>query len=70
MNFGTRTSAQILKNFILLHYAEVNIPVEIGAEAYIRRRSPQVGAEVTRAEHRWPHVIVTLKLVMYVGDRF
>ena len=70
VNFGTRTSTQILKNFInfgtnsfrhksltsahviLLHYAEVNIPMELSAEVNIRCRSPQVGAEVTRAEHR------------------
>ena len=36
------TSARI----ILLHYAEVKIPIELGAEVNIRCRSPQVGAEV------------------------
>ena len=33
-------------------YAEVHIPIELGAEVNIRCRSPQVGAEVIRAEHR------------------
>ena len=42
INFGT----------ILLHYAEVNIPMELGAEVNIK--SPNLGAEVTRAEHRLP----------------
>ena len=29
-----------------MHYAEVNIPMKLGAEVNIRCRSPQVGAEV------------------------
>ena len=36
------TSAHV----ILLHYAEVNIPIELGADVNIRCRSPQVGAEI------------------------
>ena len=42
------TSAHV----IFFHGAEVNIPIELGAEVNIGCRSPQVGAEVTRAEHR------------------
>ena len=32
---------------ILLHDAEVNISIELGAEVNIRYRSPQLGAELT-----------------------
>jgi len=49
INFGkykfwhkSLTSAHV----ILLHYAEVNIPMELGAEINITCRSPQVGAEL------------------------
>ena len=53
VNFDTRTSAQVI-NFdtLLFHGAEVNISIKLGAEVNIRCRSPQLGAEVTRAEHR------------------
>ena len=44
------TSAHV----ILLHGAEVNISIKLGAEVSIRCRSPQIGAEVTHAEHRLP----------------
>ena len=44
------TSAHV----IFLHGAEVNIPIELGAEVNTGCRSQQVGAEVTRAEHRLP----------------
>ena len=37
---------------ILLHGAEVNISIKLGAEVSIKCRSPQIGAEVTHAEHR------------------
>ena len=37
-----------------MHYAEVKIPMELSVEINIKFRSPQVGAEVTRAEHRLP----------------
>ena len=64
VNFGARTSAQFSStsaqviNFdlILLHGAEVNISIELGAEVNISCRSSQHGAEVTRGEHRLPHV--------------
>ena len=31
-----------------MHYAKVNIPMELGVEVNIKCRSPQVGAEVRR----------------------
>ena len=37
-----------------MHYAEVNIPMELGAEISIRCRSPQVGAEVIPSRSRLP----------------
>jgi len=40
-----------------LHYAEVKIPMELGAEINITCRSPQIGAEVIRAEHRLPFLV-------------
>ena len=54
---GNRTSAQELRHkfrkisltsahVIFLHGAEINIPIELGAEVNIGCRSPQVGAEV------------------------
>ena len=54
---GNRTSAQELRHqfrkisltsahVIFFHGAEVNIPIELGAEVNIGCRSPQVGAEV------------------------
>ena len=48
MNFGTRTSAQVI-NFgtLLFHGAQVNISIKLGAEVNIWCRSPQLGAEVT-----------------------
>ena len=49
INFGTnqfRHKSLTSAHVILLHYAEVNIPMELGAEVNIRCRSPQVGAEV------------------------
>ena len=48
-NFGTRTSAQAINiGTLLFRSAEVNIWC----------RSPQPGAEVTRAEHRLPRTTI------------
>ena len=40
--------------------------MELGAEVNIRWRSPQVGAEVTRAEHRLPQV----RNIIYHFEKF
>ena len=55
VNFGTnfekfhllRHKSLTSAHVIFLHGAEVNIPIELGAEVNTGCRSPQVGAEVT-----------------------
>ena len=49
---------------IILHDAEVIISIELDAEVNVRCRSPQVAAEVTRAEHRFPFFGVSLHAIV------
>ena len=62
---GKRTSAHVM----LLHGAELYIAIEVGAEVNIRCRSPQVGAELTRAQHRLPRKfgvsVISLQTVVF-----
>ena len=51
-----QTSAQVINvGTLLFHGAEVNISIELGVKVNNWCRSPQLGTEVTRAEHRLPH---------------
>ena len=52
IDFGTnklRHKSLTWAHVVLLHGAEVNIWIELGAEVNILCQSPQLGAEVTRA---------------------
>jgi len=58
-NFGTY--------FEKFHLLRPNIPMELGAEVNIRCRSPQFDAEVTRAEHRLPHL--NIKIIAFCNTK-
>ena len=59
---------------MLLHGAELYIVIEVGAEVNIRCRSPQVGAELTRAQHRLPRKfgvsVISLQTVVQASQLY